>query len=362
MKFLKKVYTKFFLTNSFYINFILKSYNKIYNSSKRSNYDYESRIINNEIFLVEFEKVKRNYNNYYVLVDRKYNIKSYLKYKYKTITSTFDLKNDEIKNSLFFIAIQQEDIGIKEIENIKKNSGYYQIAHFNENNTLKDFYQSTSYRFINSNCLNAIKNTLKKNSRISHIYSARLNTHENICEGLDLTKNVEGDYVEIGVYKGGSALTALNYLKITKQEKKSYFLDTYEGFNYEDAKNSSDVNWANTHFISKDIQLFIKETLKEFDKYELIKSNIIEDNLPEKIRKISLANIDVDLEEATYSAIVKVSEKLSLHGIIMCEDPVHTPYLYGAKYAMEKFLNSEEGKNKYLKIFKKNHYFLIKIK
>ena len=46
----------------------------------------------------------------------------------------------------------------------------------------------------------------------------------------------------------------------------------------------------------------------------------------------------------------------------MCEDPVHTPYLYGAKYAMEKFLNSEEGKNKYLKIFKKNHYFLIKIK
>ena len=74
-----------------------------------------------------------------------------------------------------------------------------------------------------------------------------------------------------------------------------------------------------------------------------------------------MANIDVDLEEATYSAIVKVSKKLSINGIIMCEDPVHTPNLYGAKYAMEKFLQSEQGSN-YLKIFKKNHYFLIKIK
>ena len=163
MKFLKKVYTKFFLTNSFYVNFILKSYNKIYLSSRRFDYDYESRLIDNKIYLIKSERIKRNYYNYYVLADRKYKIKSYLKNQYKTIPSTFDLKNDEIKNSLFFIAIQQEDICIKEIENIKKNSGYYQHAHFNANNTNKDFYESTSYRFINSNCLNAIKNTLKKN-------------------------------------------------------------------------------------------------------------------------------------------------------------------------------------------------------
>lgn len=361
IRFLKFIYNKFFLENSLYINFILKSYNKIYLTSRRFNYEYETRIINNEIFLINVSKINRNYENYYVLVDRKYKIESYIKKEYKIIYSTLDLTNNEIKNSLFFIAIQQEDFCLKEIENIKNNNGYYQIARFNQNNSYKDFYESTSYRFINSNCLNSIKNTLKKSSRISHIYSARLNTHENICEGLDLTKNVQGDYIEIGVYKGGSALTALNYLKITKQEKKSYFLDTYAGFDYEVSQNSADEVWANTHFVDKDIIPFIKETLKEFDNYELVKSNIIEDNLPEKIKRISLANIDVDLDEATYSAIVKVSEKLSLYGIIMCEDPVHTPFLYGAKYAMEKFLNSEEGKN-YLRIFKKNHYFLLKIK
>jgi hypothetical protein len=63
--------------------------------------------------------------------------------------------------------------------------------------------------------------------------------------------------------------------------------------------------------------------------------------------------------EATLEAIIKVSKRLSKNGIIMCEDPVNTPMLYGALYAMEKFLKSQEGKG-FIKIFKKNHYFLIK--
>ena len=36
----------------------------------------------------------------------------------------------------------------------------------------------------------------------------------------------------------------------------------------------------------------------------------------------------------------------------MCEDPTNTPMLYGALYAMEKFLDTEEGK-KFIKIFKR---------
>ena len=226
-----------------------------------------------------------------------------------------------------------------------------------------DFSLSTSYRFINTNCLNSIKNSVKNLEHISHLSNERLNTHENICEGLELTKKIDGDYVEIGVYKGGSALTALNYLKLTNQNKFAYLIDTFEGFNYEESKNSGDIIWHDTHFIDKNIQDFIKKkVLKEFDNYELIKGNIIKDNIPDKIKKISLANIDVDLQEATYEALIKVSKRLSLNGIIMCEDPVYTPGLIGAKYAMEKFLMSEEGKDKYLKVFKKNHYFLIRIR
>ena len=239
--------------------------------------------------------------------------------------------------------------------------GHYLGVRINTNDLDNDYTQTTSYRFTNSKCLQSLKHTYKNKNKISHFNKNRVITHENLCEGLELTKNIDGDYVEIGVYKGGSALTALKYIHLTNQKRYSYLIDTYEGFNYEASKKSSDVIWENTHFISPDVQDNIKDTLKDFKNFELIKADIVKDKLPDKIKKISLANIDVDLEEATYSALVEVSKKLSLYGIIMCEDPVHLPITVGSKYALEKFLKSNEG-NSYLKIFKKNHYFLIKIK
>jgi len=207
----------------------------------------------------------------------------------------------------------------------------------------------------------AIKKTFEQKKDTSGNNLTTLNTHENICEALEITKNVEGDYLEIGVYEGGSALTALNYLNQINLKKKTYLLDTFEGFNYKDSENSSDVIWHKSHFIDNEekTKVFLKEILKDFSNYELITNNICKDDLPEKIKSISLAHIDVDLYEATLEAIKKVSRRLSKNGIIMCEDPVNTPVLYGALYAMENFLKSEEGKG-FIKIFKKNHYFLMK--
>ena len=45
-----------------------------------------------------------------------------------------------------------------------------------------------------------------------------------------------------------------------------------------------------------------------------------------------------------FEAIKKVSKKLSNRGIIMCEDPVRTPGLYGAYYAMEKIFKINRRK------------------
>ena len=88
-------------------------------------------------------------------------------------------------------------------------------------------------------------------------------------------------------------------------------------------------------------------------------SNICRDEIPKNIKNISLANIDVDMYEPTRESLIKVSKKMPKDGIIMCEDPVHRG-LYGALYAMENFLKEDVEGKKYIKIFKKNHYFLIK--
>ena len=56
------------------------------------------------------------------------------------------------------------------------------------------------------------------------------------------------------------------------------------------------------------------------------------------MQKISFANIDVDMYEAVYAALVHVHKKLCVSGIIVVEDAGHTPWLIGAKIALEEFL------------------------
>jgi hypothetical protein len=219
---------------------------------------------------------------------------------------------------------------------------------------------------VNSIALKAISATLMMSDRISHFNAL---VHENICEALEITKNITGDYVEIGVYKGGSALTALNYVNIASSIGESvrrnfWLLDTFDGFNYDTASNSSDVIWSGTHklFGPKETMDFIETTLKDIPlTRNLVQCNICEASLPSSIQKIAVANIDVDIYEATRDSLRKVSPLIQPGGIIICEDPTSTPALYGALLAMEEFLSTNEGK-RYTKIFKRGQYFLIKEK
>ena len=95
--------------------------------------------------------------------------------------------------------------------------------------------------------------------------------------------------------------------------------------------------------------------------FKLIANNICSDSIPNIIEKIVVANIDVDLLEATSSALEKVSERLVVGGIIISEDPTSSPGLIGAYYAMRTFLDTEEGK-RFICIHVGGQYYLIKMK
>ena len=78
---------------------------------------------------------------------------------------------------------------------------------------------------------------------------------------------------------------------------------------------------------------------------DVIKNNIIEDPLPSEIGNIAVANIDVDLYEAVKVALFKIAPKILPGGIMIAEDPGHTPRLVGARLALDDFLNSELSKS-----------------
>lgn len=274
----------------------------------------------------------------------------------EVLNTTKNLSDEVVRNSVFYIYFLCDSDALPEVRRIIKCGGVL-IPHLDASKTY--------YRFINRHALNAILETLKKGDRISHFHNT---IHENICEALEITKELDGDYVEIGVYKGGSALTALNYLrdlrdsKNNKVNRKAWLLDTFDGFTYDEASQSSDAIWAGTHKlfgVTKTID-YIGETLSDVGvNFELVQANICSDTLPDCIKKVVVANIDVDMFEPTRDSLLKISPLVVEGGIILCEDPASTPALYGALLAMDDFLATPEGA-KYIKIFKHGQYFLLK--
>jgi len=164
---------------------------------------------------------------------------------------------------------------------------------------------------------------------------------ENIIQAIDLTRNIEGDYLEIGVYQGRSSHMALAYMREAKINRRAHFIDVFEGFTYEAAHGSSDALWDNTHVDTslEEVQTF----LQEFDNANVLKLNVIDGALPEDIRKVAVCNLDVDMYEAVLKGLEKAAPLISHNGIIIAEDAGHTPALAGAYVAVREFLESETG-------------------
>jgi hypothetical protein len=272
------------------------------------------------------------------------------------LPSVLNLTKDDIAQSVFFCVFETDDSAVVNIRKIISEGGYF-VPHLDPTNT--------PFRFSNRGVLDVLKKTWGQKDDVSHL---DINIHENLCEALELTKNIEGDVLEIGVYKGGSALTLLNYLDHlattdSKQFlKKVYLLDTYIGFDYAQAKTSPDQIWDGTHWINnaKEQMRAIGQTLQGISTPFIMKEcNICVDQIPSEIHKLSLVNIDVDMYEPTRDALNKVAPLVQPGGVILVEDATSTPALYGALVAMQDFLENGVGQE-FLCLHKVGQYMLIR--
>lgn len=249
-----------------------------------------------------------------------------------------------------------DDKYINEINTIIKYSGHFTIfRNFSYRPTTIAQLNSRNYVWTNQKALLSVNDTLLQGSS-----KFELQVHGNLCQALEMTKNLEGDIVEIGVYLGGSAQTILNYLKNISLKRNVYLLDLFEGFTDEGSKQSSDTFWYGTHGEGKNGIEKVQKRLKVVDyPFTPIKCDIYKEELPKEINNIVLANIDVDIYDATLAGLQKIDQKLVSGGIIICEDPAATPGTIGSYVAMTNFLESEQGKN-YTKIYLESQYFLLK--
>ena len=173
-----------------------------------------------------------------------------------------------------------------------------------------------------------------------------------------VNSGIEGDFVECGVWRGGSTMLialTLKELKIT--DRKIFLYDTFEGMTEptkEDIGTSNVNEGVNTHQIWEEMQSDDKNdwclatlpevknnmTLTQYpqDNIVYVKGKV-EETIPKTISKnIALLRLDTDWYESTKHELINLYPIISKNGVLIIDD-------YGAwagsKKAVDEYFNDK---------------------
>lgn len=161
-----------------------------------------------------------------------------------------------------------------------------------------------------------------------------------------LLADVEGDFIECGVYKGGSMMAmALVLLKEGRSDRDLYLYDTFSGmtkpsdldidFRGRPPKSSS--SWPIVP--SDQVEAALRSTGYPQDKMHFVEGRV-EDTLPGRApESISLLRLDTDWYESTKHELVHLFPRLSQGGILIIDDYGH---YRGARQAVDEYFSEHE--------------------
>ncbi len=143
-----------------------------------------------------------------------------------------------------------------------------------------------------------------------------------VCYFADMVKDLEGDFVECGVYKGGYSRAIIDYLSFDSLKgKQFYLLDTFEGLvaEYASAKEKeSGLLGIYDHY--QTVYDEVVETFKPFSNVKLIKGPV-PDTLPEcPSEKVCYLSIDMNMVAPEIAAANFFWDKLTKGAVMILDD------------------------------------------
>lgn len=240
-------------------------------------------------------------------------------------------------NPLFLYACDSDEIGLPWIrELVRRRYRFYPV----------NSYTPSTYAHINDLARVTLETEYGEQSAAGFAkWDFGPGDFTNILQAIDITANVPGDYVEAGCYRGSSSCVAVRYMNARRMARRCWFFDTFDGFSYEAARESSDALWEDTHATEGEAAIRTRISRHAAPdrglEVRVERRNVIDDGLPAEIGPIALANIDVDLYEAVKASLFKIAPHMEPRGIIIVEDPGHTPALIGSRLALQEFLASD---------------------
>jgi hypothetical protein len=166
-------------------------------------------------------------------------------------------------------------------------------------------------------------------------------TLENIEFSLRETEknNIEGDFIECGVWRGGACIFAREVLKSLNSKRKIYVADSFEGLPPPNPEKYP-VDYGDTHYQINDLKVSLEDVKKNFERFRKLDDDVVflkgwfKDTLPNcNIKKISVLRLDGDMYESTIDSLENLYPKLSVGGYCIIDDYGHK----GAKAAVDDY-------------------------
>ena len=168
---------------------------------------------------------------------------------------------------------------------------------------------------------------------------------EKILEIAFQMLGVEGDFVELGCYKGDTSLLLASMLvenSVDKSVKKLWIYDSFEGL---PEKKNEDESALGENFQAGALAVTKREVKERFLRAGLpvpvIKkgwfNELTEKDLPEKI---AMAFLDGDLYESIRDSLVLVGLKITSGGVILVHD-YNNPALPGVAKAVDEWVKEK---------------------
>ncbi|PEA53178.1 macrocin O-methyltransferase [Bacillus pseudomycoides] len=160
----------------------------------------------------------------------------------------------------------------------------------------------------------------------SMIGRMRMNQLQSAMETV-VKENIEGDFIETGVWRGGSCIFMRGFLQaygITN--RKIWVADSFEGLPKPNVEKYPQ-DAGDTLYTFDYLRVSLEQVRENFKKYDLLDEQVqflkgwFKDTLPTApIEKIAIARLDGDLYESTMDSLTNLYDKVTEGGFIIIDD------------------------------------------
>ena len=151
-------------------------------------------------------------------------------------------------------------------------------------------------------------------------------------------KNIEGDMVEVGVYKGLTARLIHNYVP----DRNLFLFDTFEGFTDRGTREELSATGSHvSHACFSDTSLeYVKNIVAPLNEAVHFIKGYFPDSIPEYFekKKFAFVHLDADLYEPILAGLKFFYPRMSCHGTIVVHDYNAWP---GARLAVDEFMRDK---------------------